>query len=184
MSNSSAPRSSTGHRSVLRFALAALGTSAVVAFGAHAALAGMHGPSGGIHGVAGQCGPRSHGDFRPGWGPDRMLSDIGVTADQRAKLRTLRQTRWDKMRPLRDQMQQLRQERMKLLAQPQIDRGALEALRVKGENLADQMSRQMTESQYDMAQILTPEQRAKLYDRMSRRADWRNHDGGPGPMMR
>jgi Spy/CpxP family protein refolding chaperone len=79
-----------------------------------------------------------------------------------------------------EQMRGLMQQRMKLLAAPQIDRGALEALRDKQMALANQLSRDRTQTQYEMAQILTPKQRAKLYAMMEHRMERMEHRHGPG----
>jgi Spy/CpxP family protein refolding chaperone len=58
---------------------------------------------------------------------------------------------------------------MQLLSQPQIDRGALEALRAKQSRAMDEISRRLTQSLADAAEVLTPEQRGKLAERMERR---------------
>jgi Spy/CpxP family protein refolding chaperone len=66
---------------------------------------------------------------------------------------------------------------MQLLSQPQVDRAALEALRAKQAQAMDQISRRFTQSLADAADVLTPEQRAKLAERMEKR---RGHRHGRG----
>lgn len=166
----------------VRRALRLAATALVVTVASHAALvsaqtpgAAMPGAGPGMHGAMDHCHGGRHG--RPGM--QRMLDAVGVNAQQREQMRALQRQAWEKMRPDMEQMRSLMQQRMKLLAAPTIDRGALEALRDKQMALADQISRQRTQMQYDMAQILTAEQRAKLYAMMQQRMErWQYH--GPG----
>jgi len=172
----------------LRRLLGVAGAALVVTVASHAALASAQtsppatpmqqgGP--GMHGMMGHCGPGMHGKHGER-GMRRMLSQAGVTPAQQEQLRALRKQAWDKARPEMEQMRDLMQQRMKLLAAPTIDRGALEALRDKQMALANQLSRERTQTQYDMAQILTPEQRAKLYSMMQQRMERMQHHRGPG----
>ena len=198
--------------SSLRRGVNIVGIALAVTFGSHAVLAAAQtaptptasmpkpgfgpmyrpGPDGGPD--QRNCdGPRGAYGKRDG----RLFRLLGLSADQQAQMRTLRQQSMQKTVPLRVQMRDLMQERMKLLAAPTIDRGALETLRVKQMEIANQLSRERTQSQYEMAQILTPEQRAKAYSMVEKRVErMRKHGpghhgghgfdgmpGGPGPMM-
>jgi Spy/CpxP family protein refolding chaperone len=174
----------------LRRTLGMVSTAVVVAVASHAALASAQTPPpdapmqhGAMGGKMGHCGPGKHGER----GMERMLSKAGVSPEQREKMRALQKQSWEKARPEMEQMRGLMQQRMKLLAAPQIDRGALEALRDKQMALANQLSRNRTQTQYEMAQILTPEQRAKLYammeHRMERMEHRHGHGMGPGMMQ-
>ncbi len=192
---------SSSPRKVLRRGLNALGVALVVTFSSHAIMASAQTAPPAPGPAPMQPG---HGPMHPGGGPgghdcgpgkmmhgrEMMFKQLGLTEQQRAQMREQRKASWEKMAPLRQQMRELMQQRMKLLAAPTIDRDALEALRGKQMALADQMSRLRTEAQVDMAQILTPEQRAKAYAMMERRMQrWQHHGpghggpGGPGPMM-
>ena len=170
--------------SPLRRALGIAGAALFVTLASHAALAtaqtpppapGMQPGGPGMHGRMGHCGPgmRQHG-------MQRMLAEAGVTKAQQEQMQALRKQAWEKARPAMEQMHELMQKRMKLLAAPTIDRGALEALRDKQMALANQLSRDRTQTQYEMAQILTPEQRAKLYAMMEHRMQRMKHHRGPG----
>ena len=178
----------------LRRTLGMVSAAVVVAVASHAALASAQTPPpdapmqrGGMGGEMGHCGPGKHGER----GMERMLSKAGVSPEQSEKMRALQKQSWEKARPEMEQMRGLMQQRMKLLAAPQIDRGALEALRDKQMALANQLSRDRTQTQYEMAQILTPEQRAKLYAMMEHRMERMEHGhghgmkpmGGPGMMQ-
>ncbi|MDE1978246.1 MAG: Spy/CpxP family protein refolding chaperone [Thiomonas sp.] len=167
----------------LRRTLGMVSAAVVVAVASHAALASAQTPPpdapmqhGGMGGKMGHCGPGKHGER----GMERMLSKAGVSPEQREKMRALQKQSWEKARPEMEQMRGLMQQRMKLLAAPQIDRGALEALRDKQMALANQLSRNRTQTQYEMAQILTPEQRAKFYAMMEHRMDRMEHRHGHG----
>ncbi|MDY0330143.1 MAG: Spy/CpxP family protein refolding chaperone [Thiomonas sp.] len=190
--NPQTSRASTStHISRLRRALGMVGAAVVVAVASHAALASAQTPSpdapmlrGGMGGKMGHYGPGERGI-------ERMLSQVDVSPEQREKMRALQKQSWEKARPEMEQMRELMQQRMKLLAAPQIDRGALEALRDKQMALANQLSRNRTQTQYEMAQILSPEQRAKLYTLMENRMKRMEHRhgsgmgrmGGPGMMQ-
>ena len=175
----------------LRRVLGMVGTMLVVTVASHAALASAQTPpppapapmaqgGPGMGGKMGHCGPGQRGER----GMQRMLAKAGVSPEQREKMRALQKQAWEKARPEMEQMRGLMQQRMKLLAAPEIDRGALEALRDKQMALANQLSRDRTQTQYEMAQILTPEQRAKLYAMMEQRMErMKHHHGrGMGPM--
>ena len=89
------------------------------------------------------------------------------------KIAEIMTTAMRELRPLREQGREARRQAMEILSKPQVDRGALEALRAKQVQLADQVSRRITQSLADAAEALTPDQRAKLAERMeSRRGRW------------
>jgi len=167
----------------LRRFLGVASTVLVVTVASHAALASAQTapapmPQGGAA-MRGQMADHGPG-MRSSHGMERMLTQAGVTPAQQEQLRALRKQAWEKTRPEMEQMRELMQQRMKLLAAPTIDRGALEAMRDKQMALANQLSRDRTQSQYEMAQILTPEQRAKLYAMMQQRMERMRHHHGMG----
>jgi Spy/CpxP family protein refolding chaperone len=69
---------------------------------------------------------------------------------------------------MRDRMRDARLQAATLLAQPTIDRAALEALRANQLQLAEQASRRLTQALADVADVLTPEQRKQLAERAGR----------------
>ena len=77
------------------------------------------------------------------------------------------------MKPLHAQHMQARQKAMALLAAPTIDRAALEQLRAQEMQSTDAMSKRMTQSMADSAEVLTPAQRAKLAELMKKRMEGR-----------
>ena len=75
-----------------------------------------------------------------------------------------------------------RQRGRTLLTQPSIDRGAIETLRTEQLALADGASRRLAQALGDAADVLTPEQRRKLDDRLTelreRRGFWQGWHRG------
>jgi Spy/CpxP family protein refolding chaperone len=111
----------------------------------------------------------------------RMLANVGATGEQQAKIA-------DIMRQARNNTQATRQKRMEahkaimeLLAKPTIDRAAIEAQRAEAMRLADAASTIRVKAYADAAEVLTPEQRAKLAAQMQHRhhehGDEEHHHG-------
>jgi Spy/CpxP family protein refolding chaperone len=63
---------------------------------------------------------------------------------------------------------------MELLAKPNVDRAALEAIRAQEIQAADAMSKRFVQSLADVAEVLTPEQRAQLAEKMKQRREHRH----------
>jgi periplasmic protein CpxP/Spy len=62
---------------------------------------------------------------------DRMLTDAGASDDQKSKVKTIVTSTIDEVRPDRETRQAMRDEIIKLIEAPTIDRNAIEALRAK-----------------------------------------------------
>jgi Spy/CpxP family protein refolding chaperone len=105
-----------------------------------------------------------------------MLADIDATDDQRAKIATILKGAANDLAPLRAQHRDARRSTMQLLAAPTIDRAKLEAIRVQQMQLADTATRRMTQAIADAAEVLNPDQRAKLITKWQQR---RGHRHGP-----
>lgn len=158
-----------------RRALAGLAAVGVVAIGSASMQREAHaGPMPGPHGPGGW--PGGMGSMDPATRTKRidamvafMLADIDVSAEQREKIAVIARSAATDMDSNREQHRKLRRESMELFAAPTIDRARLESLRVEQMKLRDSTSRRMLTAMIEGAEILTPEQRAKLVERRQRR---------------
>ena len=109
---------------------------------------------------------------------DRMLKHVYVEVDateaQKQALAPIVKGAARELLPLRGQMRDTRQQAVALLSQPTVDRAALETLRASRLELVEDASRVVTRALADAADVLTPEQRAKLAEHVTR---WRGHRG-------
>lgn len=114
-------------------------------------------------------GGPEHGGMMEGRGLQRMLDDVDATTAQRGQIKEiLRAARTD----IRTQMQAeraLHEKGMQLFTQPTVDAAAAENLRQQTMALRDQSSKRMLQALLDASKVLTPEQRAKLGERMKQR---------------
>lgn len=140
-------------------ALAAVATVPVQAMpGGH----GHGGYDGGMHSAAG-------GMFGGMLG--RMLDRVNATPQQRTQIEQILKTNVDAMRAQRDSRIELRNEALKLFAQPTVDANALEALRDKQMAQHIAASKRMTAAMLEISRVLTPEQRKQMTDYMQQRSD-------------
>jgi Spy/CpxP family protein refolding chaperone len=104
-------------------------------------------------------------DAMVGW----VLADIDATQEQRDKIGAIAKAAAADLAPLRQQHIDARRQSIELLKQPTIDRAALEQLRAQQLQLGDTASRRMVQALADAAEVLTPDQRAKLIERWESR---------------
>jgi Spy/CpxP family protein refolding chaperone len=97
------------------------------------------------------------------------LAEIDATPEQKSRIAAIMKAAANDLSPLRGQGRELRRKSMQLLAAPTIDRAQLEAVRAQQMQLHETASRRMLQARADAAEVLTPEQRAKLAERMQRR---------------
>jgi Spy/CpxP family protein refolding chaperone len=99
----------------------------------------------------------------------RMLSRVNATEEQKARAGAIVRQAYADLRPIREKSRDGRKATIELLSRPTIDRGAIEAQRVEQLKLAEAASKRMTQALADLAEVLTPEQRAELAKRMTQR---------------
>lgn len=98
---------------------------------------------------------------------DRVLAD--GTPEQKTRLAALIRAAHAGMAPMHEQLRQAHERAHQLLMQPRVDRAALEALRAEQVRQLDVASRRLVQSLADVADMLTPEQRARLFEHMQGR---------------
>ena len=91
-----------------------------------------------------------------------MLRRVNATADQQAKIHAIIEAASKDITPIRTSLRGTHDKLRTLLAAPQIDTAAIEALRAERSAAMDQISRRMTTAMEDAANVLTPDQRQKL----------------------
>lgn len=103
---------------------------------------------------------------------ERMVKHLAVevdaTPEQRAKLTVIAQGTARDLVPLRGKMKEARKQAFDLMNAEKVDRVAIETLRAEQIALLDTLSRRVTQALADAAEVLSPEQRKKLAERMQR----------------
>lgn len=135
---------------------AAVGGTARIASAAQTAMA----HHGGQHGAMDPAAAERH----VGEMVDRVLPD--GTPDQKTRLAALIRSAHAEMAPVHAQLRQAHERARQLLMQPRVDRAALEELRAAQMRQLDAASRRLVERLADAADILTPEQRTRLFQHM------------------
>jgi Spy/CpxP family protein refolding chaperone len=118
-------------------------------------------------------GPCARGDFQ---GP----AGLNLTAEQKAKIREMREARWQEMKPLREQMFAKRDELRKLWLNPTLEQEKITSAQKEIRLLRDQMQDRMTAYRLEAAKVLTPEQREKIRSFIQGRGFGRGRGFGPG----
>lgn len=105
---------------------------------------------------------------------DRLLGKVAATPEQQAKVHAIIEAAAKDLEPLRANMQGTRAQVADLLTAPGINRDAIEHLRAERIGAMDQASQRISHAVADIAEVLTPEQRAKLKSVMEQ---WQPHHG-------
>jgi Spy/CpxP family protein refolding chaperone len=145
-------------------------------FAAMAAMGGLGLLSAGSHAKAwGRGGPLDAEEMsrRMEWRIGRMVQQVGGTTEQKDRLVAIARAAMADIQPLREQARLARRQGVDLLAATVIDRAALERVRVAQMQAADARSRRMVQAMADAADVLTPEQRVKMAERMRQRLERR-----------
>jgi Spy/CpxP family protein refolding chaperone len=121
-----------------------------------------HGAHG--HGARGPEAMREHAELGAEW----LLRWVDASDAQQTRVREIVGGSVAALAPLAEQHRAHHREIAELLAQPTIDRAALERVRAQELELADAASRTLVASLADVAEALTPEQRAELLELASR----------------
>jgi protein CpxP len=154
------------HRgSMLMMRLLALGVFIALAGAGISAHAQGHGRAAMDGGMMMFDGPPGH----PGRGVAHMLDGLNATDVQRSQIRQIATAASADLKAQREARRALREKGIQILAAPSVDAGAAEALRQQMLAQHDQASKRMLQAMLDVANVLTPEQRAKLGERMKKR---------------
>jgi Spy/CpxP family protein refolding chaperone len=161
------------------FSALALAAAALLVLPAHAAPPG-HGMMGqGMPGCDMQGGGRQGmGMGMKGQGPmtgmggpgiERMLDNVDATEAQRAEIAKIMEAARTELAGQRAAGQALHAQMMDLFTQPTVDAAAVEALRKQMQALREVGSQRMTQAMVQASQVLTPEQRQQMAERMTQR---------------
>jgi protein CpxP len=107
---------------------------------------------------------REHAAFAVEW----AFRAVDATEAQRAEGKMVVERLVDQLIPLAERHRAHREAVARELVKPQIDRAALEKLREQGMGLADEASQIVVDGVADLAEVLSPEQRAELLELLHR----------------
>ena len=98
---------------------------------------------------------------------DRMLDGLNASDAQRSQIKQIAAAAGADLKPQAETGRALRQRAMQAFAAPTVDVATVEQVRAQLSQQHDQMSRRISQAMLDIARVLTPEQRAKIGERMS-----------------
>jgi len=101
---------------------------------------------------------------------DRMLDGVDATDEQRAQIKQIGEAAAADLQSQRQAARDLRQRSLEIFTTPNVDAAAAESARQQLMALHDQASKRMLLAMVDISRVLTPEQRAKIGERMKERA--------------
>lgn len=140
----------------------------VIAVAATFALSAWAQPGGAGPGMHGMGGP---GMMMDGRGVDHLLDGLNASEAQRTQIRQIFKAAADELRGQRDQRRALHERGLQIFAAPNVDAAAAEQVRQQMQQLHEQASKRMLQAMLDASKVLTPEQRAKLAERMKQRGE-------------
>lgn len=152
--------------SVLVVAAAAVAVSAEAQERPH----GMRGGGGGGHGMMMFGGSPE----RMGRRIDHMLDGLNATDAQRTQVKQIASVAATDLRAQREAGKGLRERSLQIFIAPNVDAAAAESVRAQMQAQHDQASRRTLQAMLEVSQVLTPEQRAKIGERMKQRGTMMN----------
>lgn len=102
-------------------------------------------------------------------GVDRMLDGLNATDAQRAQIKQIVQQAAADLKGQRETGKSLRERSMQIFSAPTVDAAAAESVRQQMLVQHDNASRRTLQAMLDISRVLTPEQRAKVAERMKQR---------------
>lgn len=135
-----------------------------------AAPAVMAAPHGGPGGPGGPGGMHGRGGFEP-MHLMHMLEDVGATEAQRKQIETIFKSAREELKAQAQQGGAQRQQMLTLWAAPNIDAAAMDALRKQQLAQHERVSARMQQAMIEAGRVLSPEQRAKIVERMNKRME-------------
>lgn len=102
---------------------------------------------------------------------DRMLDRVDANAEQRSRIKAISSEALKDLKAQREATRELRERSISLFTQPTVDANAIEAARQQLMQQQDATSRRISQALIDASQVLTPEQRQKLAERMNQRRE-------------
>lgn len=123
------------------------------------------------------------GGLGDGMMSERLLDAVGASDEQKSRVRDILKASRDEQRSQHEAGRALHQQMMQLLAAPQIDAAAAEALRQQQLARHDAASKRRLQAMLDVQAVLTPEQRVKLAAQMKTRQDMMERHQRERPSM-
>ena len=111
----------------------------------------------------------NHGMGFAGHGFARALDAVDVTPEQEEKIWAIIDEARAELRPMMREFRGTREAVTELIGAATLDREAAETLRAERIAMLDDVSRKMTAALIEAAEVLTPEQRAKLIENFEER---------------
>jgi len=126
----------------------------------------MAGPAMGGHGMMPMGSPEQIGRR-----VDRMLDGLNATEAQRAQIKQIAVAAAADIKAQHEASRALHEKGLQIFAAPKVDAAAAEALRQQMLARHDQVSKRMLQAMLEIANVLTPEQRARAGERMKQRGE-------------
>ena len=111
----------------------------------------------------------NHGGHFGGRGLERALDGVDATDEQEDRIWAIIDGVRAELRPMMRDFRDSRTDVLELMSAPTIDRAAAEKLRAERIAAIDEASKKMIAAALEAAEVLTPEQRAKLAENMKER---------------